>query len=90
MILIDGGITQLKTAISVFNQDTNFKNVLLGSLAKGKKQLLIFSNNQIKYIYLKDLSDNLKNMLINIQNESHRFAIAYHHKLYSQQLKNDY
>lgn len=89
LILIDGGISQLKTAISVFHPNENFKNTFLGSLAKGKKQLLIYVNNQIKYIDLKDLSNNLKNLLVAIQNESHRFAIAYHHKLYSQQLKND-
>gem|GEM_PF-5660333 len=60
----------------------------MGSLAKGKKQLLVYKNQQIQYIFLKDLSGGLKNLLIAIQNESHRFAIEYHHKLYRRQLKN--
>jgi len=90
LILIDGGVNQLKTAIAVFNNDKNFKNVLLGSLAKGKKQLLVFKQDIIEYIDLKSLSKDLANMLVNIQNESHRFAISYHHKLYLQNLKNDH
>ncbi len=88
LILIDGGITQLKTAINIFANNKDFKNVLLGSLAKGKKQLLVF-NKEIKYFDLSKLSKELANMLKAIQDESHRFAISYHHKLYIQNLKND-
>ncbi len=89
LIIIDGGIAQLNTAINVFSKDKYFKNVKLGSLAKGKKQFLIYKNKEIKYFNLKDLSDDLKNMLVSIQNESHRFAVSYHHKLYLKQIKND-
>lgn len=88
LILIDGGITQLKTAINIFANNKDFKNTLLGSLAKGKKQLLVF-NKEIKYFDLSKLSKELANMLKAIQDESHRFAISYHHKLYIQNLKND-
>lgn len=89
LILIDGGITQLKTAINIFSTNKDFKNTLLGSLAKGKKQLLVFINSEIKYFNLSSLSKELANTLKAIQDESHRFAIAYHHKLYLQNLKND-
>jgi excinuclease ABC subunit C len=89
LILIDGGIAQLKTAISVFANNKNFKNILLGSLAKGKKQLLVYQNQEIIYHYLSKLSPELANLLKAIQDESHRFAISYHHKLYLKELKND-
>jgi excinuclease UvrABC nuclease subunit len=62
---------------------------LLGSLAKGKKQLLVFQNNEIVYYDLSKLSRALANLLKAIQDESHRFAISYHHKLYLKELKND-
>jgi excinuclease UvrABC nuclease subunit len=81
-------VAQLNAAISIFVENSNFKNVLYGSLAKGKKQLLVYIDKRIQYIPLSDLSAGLKNLLIAIQNESHRFAIEYHHKLYRQQLKN--
>jgi excinuclease ABC subunit C len=88
LIIIDGGIAQLNTAISIFSKNKYFKDVLLGSLAKGKKQFLVFSQGTVKYFFLKDLSLELKNLLNAIQDESHRFAINYHHKLYLKQLKN--
>ncbi len=88
LIIIDGGIAQLNAAISIFSKDKYFKNVLLGSLAKGKKQFLVYSKERVSFFYLKDLSSELKNLLNSIQDESHRFAINYHHKLYLKQLKN--
>lgn len=88
LILIDGGVAQLNTAIAIFTNHQSFKDVLLGSMAKGKKQLLVSTNQGTKYIFLKDLSNDLKNLLVAIQNESHRFAVEYHHQLYRQQLKN--
>jgi excinuclease UvrABC nuclease subunit len=73
----------------VFSKIPHFQDVLLGSLAKGKKQLLVYYNKDIAYFDLSKLSSGLANLLKAIQDESHRFAITYHHKLYIQELKND-
>jgi excinuclease ABC subunit C len=89
LIIIDGGIAQINAAIEIFSKNKYFKNVNIGSLAKGKKQFLVYKNKEAKYFNLKDLSNDLNNMLISIQNESHRFAVSYHHKLYLKQIKND-
>ncbi len=87
LILIDGGIAQLNAAISVFSKNSAFANTLLGSLAKGKKQLLTQMGKEIFYANIDDMPKEVQNFLKVVQDEAHRFAIEYHHKLYLKNIK---
>jgi len=89
LLLVDGGITQLNVAISVFSKHPRFQNVYLGGLAKGKKQLLIYINHKVEYYNLSDFDSDVRLFFRAIQDESHRFAITYHHKLYLKNLTKD-
>lgn len=87
LILIDGGIGQLNIAQKVFHGNKKFKNIAIGSLAKGKKQMLLFKNGKVCYFNIDTLPLPTQHFLNYIQSESHRFAIDYHHKLYLSNLK---
>jgi excinuclease ABC subunit C len=49
LILIDGGIAQLNAAIEIFSKSPAFEKTLLGSLAKGKWQLLAQNTKGVNY-----------------------------------------
>lgn len=87
LMLIDGGIAQLNAAIAVFSNNTAFKNVLFGSLAKGKKQLLTWKSSKVEYLNIEEMPKEVQNFLKLVQDEAHRFAIEYHHKLYLKNIK---
>ncbi|MBZ9572514.1 GIY-YIG nuclease family protein [Patescibacteria group bacterium] len=73
LILIDGGKTQLKAARS------ETKNIKVIALAKKGNKLYI--ENQKKPILLKNLSREIFNLILQLRDEAHRFAISYHRKL---------
>lgn len=85
VVLIDGGKAQLNVAIKVKNEST-IKNAIaksivpikIISIAKGKQELLI--ENKAK-IPLKDLPQEIYNLVKHLDDEAHRFAITYHKKL---------
>lgn len=77
LILIDGGIAQLNTAIKVKNEIN--KNIKAVSLAK--KQNKLFIEGKKKPILLKTLPKEIFNLVLHLRDEAHRFAIAYHRKL---------
>jgi len=49
-------------------------------MAKGKENLFIENTNN--HIPFKDLPNETRLFLISLQDEAHRFAIAYHHLVY--------
>jgi len=73
-ILIDGGKAQLNVAISC-----KPKEVKVFSIAKGRQELFIEGRD--KPIALKDLPQETKNLILQLDSEAHRFAISYHKKL---------
>jgi len=86
VILIDGGIAQLNIAINVKNQKLETKNIKVISIAKRNKDLYIEGKN--KFISLKSLPQEIYNLVLQLDDEAHRFAIAYHKKLRSEHLLN--
>jgi excinuclease ABC subunit C len=80
LMLIDGGIAQLNAALRTKNQNANFKKkIKILSLAKKNNDLFI--EGRRKPIPLKTLSREIFNIILQIRDESHRFAVAYHHQL---------
>ena len=75
VILIDGGKAQLNIAI---NSKTS-KSIKIISIAKGRQELFIEGRKDA--IPLKSLPQNIYNLVKNLDDEAHRFAITYHKKL---------
>jgi excinuclease ABC subunit C len=85
VILIDGGKAQLNIAINSKPQNSNIKIL---SIAKGRQELFI--ENKENPIPLKDLPQEIYNLVKNLDDEAHRFAVTYHKKLRKQNLLNNY
>jgi len=83
-MLIDGGIAQLNIAIRVKNKDLRFKNIRVISIAKRDKDLYI--EGRKGFVPLKSLPQEIYNLILQLDDEAHRFAIAYHKKLRKESL----
>ena len=79
IILIDGGIAQLNVTIKVKNQKKETKNIKVISIAKRNKDLYI--EGKEGFVPLKTLPREIYNLVLQLDDEAHRFAIAYHKKL---------
>jgi len=79
VMLIDGGIGQLNTALKLKTENEKLKNIKIISLAKRKNELFI--ECQQTPVLLKNLPQEIANLILHLRDESHRFAIAYHKKL---------
>ena len=79
LILIDGGKAQLNVATKTKNQKPKTKNIKVASIAKRNNDLYIESRK--KPIPLKTLPPEIFNLILQIRDEAHRFAIAYHKTL---------
>ena len=78
LIFVDGGIAQLNAAKSSI---INYKlSIPIISLAKGKKE--IFSTTLKKPVPLRKLLLEIKNLILHIDSEAHRFAISYYRKVH--------
>jgi len=84
LILIDGGKPQLSVAINSKSQVPNLKNIKVIALAKKKNELFI--ENRKKPISLKKLPREIFNLILQLRDEAHRFAISYHKKLRKKKL----
>lgn len=89
-MLIDGGIAQLNIAISVKNHPAvrpgapsddgaKSKSIKVLSLAKRNKDLYIEGKDGS--IPLRSLPREIYNLILQLDDEAHRFAITYHKKL---------
>ncbi len=94
IILIDGGKAQLnmaiKSKIQMSNQLQNpkLKLIKIISIAKGRQDPLrprsearLFIEGKSKPIPLKSLPQEIYNLIKQLDDEAHRFAISYHKKL---------
>lgn len=84
IILIDGGKTQLNIAIKIKSQKANTKHIKVISIAKKNKELFIEGRN--KPVLLKTLPREIYNLILQLDDEAHRFAITYHKRLRERRL----
>ena len=83
LILVDGGKGQLNTAKSVSPKNQN-----IIALTKNEKHVghkIITKNG--KEIFLSKLPTEIKNLILAIDSEAHRFAVSYYRKLHRKLLK---
>jgi excinuclease ABC subunit C len=83
-ILIDGGRGQLNAAIEIkklrnYFKNLKIKNLKIISIAKGRQELFI--EGKKNPIPLKSLPQEIYNLVKQLDDEAHRFAITYHKKL---------
>jgi excinuclease ABC subunit C len=79
LILIDGGIGQLSAALKIKNKRLKIKNIKVTALAKKENKLFI--EGRKKPILLKTLPRGIFNLILQLRDEAHRFALTYHLKL---------
>jgi len=79
LVLIDGGIAQLHAAKSEIKN----KKIPIMALAKRKNELFAESREPI---FLKNLPREIFNLVLQLRDEAHRFALAYHLKLRKKRL----
>ncbi|MFZ6015245.1 MAG: UvrB/UvrC motif-containing protein [Patescibacteria group bacterium] len=87
LILIDGGKGQVSAALEVVSRIDSPKTIPVIGIAKGptrKKQELIIPP---VFEGLRQQLEKHLDILVHVQDESHRFAISYHRKLRSQSLR---
>jgi len=84
IMLIDGGKGQLNAALAIIK---NYElSVRVIALAKKKNEL--FVEGRKKPVLLKNLPPALGNLILQIRDEAHRFAISYHRDLRKKELLN--
>jgi len=79
LILIDGGIAQLNAAVRIKNRESRIKNIKVMAIAKKKNELYI--ENKKRPILLKKLPREIFNLILQLRDEAHRFAIIHHRKI---------
>ena len=84
VMLIDGGKAQINIAINTKKQDTITKQIKVISIAKGRRELFIEGKEQP--IPLKNLPQEVYNLIVHLDDEAHRFALTYHRKLRKKKL----
>ncbi len=79
LFLVDGGKAQLQAVISVKSKFPGFKKTKVIALAKKENKLFIEGKKES--ISLKELPRAIFNLILQLRDEAHRFAISYHKKL---------
>ena len=79
LILIDGGKPQLNAVKSAVKSR-------IPAIAIAKKKNELFTEGRKKPILLKSLPREIFNLILQLRDEAHRFAISYHHTLRKRRL----
>ena len=79
VILVDGGKPQLGAALKALQKDT--KNQFIKVIALAKKENKLYIEGKKESIFLRNVNQKISNLILQIRDESHRFAISYHKKL---------
>jgi len=77
LILIDGGKAQLSAVQSTINN----QQLTIPVVALAKKRNELYVENRKRPILLKNLPREIFNLILQLRDEAHRFALAYHRKL---------
>jgi len=81
LILIDGGKAQLNVGIYALQQYKSVKSASISVLALAKRKNELYIENRKRPILLKTLPRPIFNLILQLRDEAHRFAITYHRKL---------
>jgi len=87
LILIDGGIGQVNAALEVVSKLNTLKSIPVVGIVKGperKKDELIFPPI---FAGFQSQIEKHKDILVQIRDEAHRFAVSYHRQLRSKTLR---
>ncbi len=87
LILIDGGKGQLNAVLLIIQKRDLSIPVIALTKDKKHKGSHIYSSTLEKKVNLNDLKDPTKNLILNINAEAHRFAIAYYRELHKRSLR---
>jgi len=79
LILVDGGVSQLNAASRCLKW--SFKQVKLKLMALAKKKNELYIEGRKQPILLKNMPREIFNLILQLRDEAHRFAISYHRKL---------
>lgn len=87
LIIVDGGKGQVSAIYPLLKP----KNIPVIGLAKLYETIIVpvEENRKIRYIEIRAVG-SIKNLLVRIRNEAHRFARRYHHLLISKSIRNIY
>jgi len=88
LILIDGGKPQLNIAIKSKIRIPNSRNIKVTALAKKENKLFIEGGKEP--VLLKTLPREIFNLILQLRDEAHRFAISYHKKLRDIDLRENF
>jgi excinuclease ABC subunit C len=83
LILIDGGKAQFNAAKSILSRSHLGK---IGVVAIAKKKNELYLEGKKKPVLLKSLPREIFNLILQLRDEAHRFAITYHKKLRNKNL----
>ncbi len=88
LIFIDGGKGQLNAAKNAIAKPSAFAkasaDTAIISLAKGKQE--VFSTTLKKPVSMKKLPPEVRNLILHIDSEAHRFAISYYRKIHRRKI----
>ncbi|MCH7604560.1 GIY-YIG nuclease family protein [Patescibacteria group bacterium] len=77
LMIIDGGKGQLSSALKALKKSK--ANIAVAAIAKRNNEL--FLPGKLHPLLLKNLPQNVSNLILHIRDEAHRFAISYHRLL---------
>ena len=88
LILIDGGKAQLNAALQIKKSRPRAGKTKFFALAKKKNELFIEGRKEP--VLLKNLPRGISDLILQVRDESHRFALKYHQKLRELDLKDNF
>lgn len=86
VMLIDGGKGQLEAAIFARRGKKKTMPLLPKIMSLAKRNNELYLEGQTKPLLLKSLPSALANLILQMRDEAHRFAVSYHHKLRSNKM----
>jgi excinuclease ABC subunit C len=81
IIMVDGGKNHFKLVENILRNNKLKIKCLAVTKDEKHKGVKIYISDKKPPIYLKDLSEELKNFIIKINEETHRFAVSYYNQL---------
>lgn len=84
LMIIDGGKGQLSSALKAMFKARLQTSIKVVAIAKRNNEL--FLPGKSHPLLLRNLPQNVSNLILHIRDEAHRFAISYHRKLRTKEL----